>query len=137
MLTNILLDKMKKTARETGVQGRIINVSSMAYRRGDCSCFDLNKLNDSPRSVPSSTLLLTDFMTAQCRKLKIIFSLYAEMYRYHAFTAYCHSKLANILHANELARRFQVCNPHTLILFMKSKLINSSFITALSNKMLC
>lgn len=62
MLTNVLLDKMKKTARETGVQGRIINVSSMAYKRGDGSCFDLNKLNDSPRSV-SSTLLLTDFMT--------------------------------------------------------------------------
>jgi hypothetical protein len=31
-------------------------------------------------------------------------------YRYKPFIAYAHSKLANILHTNELSRRFQVCN---------------------------
>ncbi|KAL5204124.1 hypothetical protein ABZP36_008995 [Zizania latifolia] len=75
LLTNLLLDKMKSTARETGVQGRIINVSSVAHKRSDGSCFDLNKLNDKSR--------------------------------YNPFIAYSHSKLANILHANELSRRFQ------------------------------
>ncbi|XP_006662784.1 short-chain dehydrogenase TIC 32, chloroplastic-like [Oryza brachyantha] len=75
LLTNLLLDKMKLTARKTGVQGRIINVSSVAHKRSDGSCFDLNKLNDKSRYKP--------------------------------FIAYAHSKLANILHANELARRLQ------------------------------
>ncbi|XP_066342539.1 short-chain dehydrogenase TIC 32, chloroplastic-like isoform X2 [Miscanthus floridulus] len=69
------VDKMKSTARETGVQGRIINVSSIAHKRSDGTCFELNKLNDNAR--------------------------------YQLFTAYAHSKLANILHANELSRRFQ------------------------------
>lgn len=75
LLTKLLLDKMKSTARQTGVQGRIINVSSVAHKRSDGSCFDLNKLNDKSR--------------------------------YNPFIAYSHSKLANIFHANELARRFQ------------------------------
>ncbi|KAF0902512.1 hypothetical protein E2562_017911 [Oryza meyeriana var. granulata] len=75
LLTNLLLDKMKLTARKTGVQGRIINVSSVAHKRSDGSCFDLNKLNDKSRYKP--------------------------------FIAYSHSKLANILHANELASFFQ------------------------------
>ncbi|KAH0469760.1 hypothetical protein IEQ34_001318 [Dendrobium chrysotoxum] len=54
LLTKLLLEKMKSTAKETGVQGRIINVSS--YKR---------------------------------------------------FLAYGQSKLANILHANELSRKLQ------------------------------
>uniref|UniRef100_A0A0D3HIY2 Uncharacterized protein n=1 Tax=Oryza barthii TaxID=65489 RepID=A0A0D3HIY2_9ORYZ len=66
---------MKSTARKTGVQGRIVNVSSIAHKRSDGSCFDLNKLNDKSRYKP--------------------------------LIAYAHSKLANILHANELAKRFQ------------------------------
>jgi hypothetical protein len=40
---------MKDTARETGLQGRIINVSSVAHKRSDGSCFDLKKLNDKSR----------------------------------------------------------------------------------------
>ncbi|CAO2145817.1 unnamed protein product [Urochloa humidicola] len=75
LLTNLLLDKMKSTAKETGVQGRIINVASVAHKRSDGTCFELNKLNDKARYKP--------------------------------FIAYSHSKLANILHANELSRRFQ------------------------------
>ncbi|CAN6374471.1 unnamed protein product [Urochloa humidicola] len=75
LLTNLLLDKMKSTAEQTGVQGRIINVASVAHKRSDGTCFELNKLNDKAR--------------------------------YNPFIAYSHSKLANILHANELSRRFQ------------------------------
>jgi hypothetical protein len=40
---------MKSTAKETGVQGRIVNVSSTAHRRSDGSGFDLNKLNDKSK----------------------------------------------------------------------------------------
>uniref|UniRef100_A0A0D9XPQ4 Uncharacterized protein n=1 Tax=Leersia perrieri TaxID=77586 RepID=A0A0D9XPQ4_9ORYZ len=75
LLTNLLLDKMKVTAKQTGLQGRIINVSSTAHRGSNGSCFDLDKLNDKSK--------------------------------YRPFQAYGHSKLANILHAKELSRRFQ------------------------------
>ncbi|VAI03111.1 unnamed protein product [Triticum turgidum subsp. durum] len=66
---------MKSTAKETGMQGRIVNLASTAHRRSDGKGFDLNKLNNESK--------------------------------YNAFSAYAHSKLANILHANELSRRFQ------------------------------
>ena len=31
LLTNLLLDNMKKIAKETGVEGRIVNLSSVAH----------------------------------------------------------------------------------------------------------
>uniref|UniRef100_A0A0A9D9K7 Short-chain dehydrogenase TIC 32, chloroplastic n=1 Tax=Arundo donax TaxID=35708 RepID=A0A0A9D9K7_ARUDO len=75
LLTHLLLDTMKKTSRESNVEGRIVNVSSeghrFAYREGIC----FEKINDE--SV------------------------------YNSIGAYGQSKLANILHANELARRFK------------------------------
>ncbi|PIN01647.1 Dehydrogenases with different specificities (related to short-chain alcohol dehydrogenases) [Handroanthus impetiginosus] len=75
LLTNLLLDKMKKTAHESKREGRIVNVSSeghrYAYREG--ICFD--KINDNSS--------------------------------YNSILAYGQSKLANILHANELARRLK------------------------------
>ncbi|XP_010930751.1 short-chain dehydrogenase TIC 32, chloroplastic-like [Elaeis guineensis] len=75
LLTNLLIDKMKATAQETGIQGRIVNVSSSVHKSGDESWFDLDKLNDKSR--------------------------------YKVLGAYSNSKLANILHANELSRRLQ------------------------------
>ncbi|XP_008799176.2 short-chain dehydrogenase TIC 32, chloroplastic-like isoform X2 [Phoenix dactylifera] len=52
-LTNLLLDKMKKTAKETGIQGRIINVSSLGHtRQFDESCFNLEKINDQSKYAP-------------------------------------------------------------------------------------
>jgi len=72
----MLLDKMKNTAKETGIQGRIVNVSSRTHHYGDPrSLCDLNHVND-----PS---------------------------KYNSYKAYCNSKLANLLHSNELARRLQ------------------------------
>ncbi|OEL29964.1 Short-chain dehydrogenase TIC 32, chloroplastic [Dichanthelium oligosanthes] len=75
LLTHLLLDTMKKTSRESNVEGRIVNVSSeghrLAYREG----IRFDKINDE--SV------------------------------YSSIGAYGQSKLANILHANELARRFK------------------------------
>ncbi|XP_022638140.1 short-chain dehydrogenase TIC 32, chloroplastic isoform X4 [Vigna radiata var. radiata] len=75
LLTNLLLENMKKTARESKIQGRIINVSSMGHRFTYPNGILFDKLND-----PSS---------------------------YNNSRAYGQSKLANILHANELARRFK------------------------------
>ncbi|XP_057978279.1 short-chain dehydrogenase TIC 32, chloroplastic-like isoform X2 [Malania oleifera] len=75
LLTNLLLETMKKTARGSGKKGRIVNVSSEAhwfsYNAG--ICFD--RINDK-----------------------------AE---HNNIFAYGQSKLANILHSNELARRLK------------------------------
>lgn len=75
LLTNLLLDKMKDTARATGIEGRIVNLSSVAhlYTYGEGIQFD--KINDQDS--------------------------------YSDKKAYGQSKLANILHANELSRRLQ------------------------------
>ncbi|KAG4913319.1 hypothetical protein AAZX31_19G158600 [Glycine max] len=74
-LTNLLLDKMQQTAKATGIEGRIINLSSIAhnytYRKG----IRFNKIN--------------------------------ERKGYGNKKAYGQSKLANILHTNELSRRLQ------------------------------
>ncbi|KAM7272358.1 hypothetical protein ACFE04_027021 [Oxalis oulophora] len=75
LLTSLLLDTMKQTARESGKEGRIVIVSSdahsMTYREG----IRFDKINDQ--------------------------SGYTNM------GAYGQSKLANILHANELTRRLK------------------------------
>nr|AFK45597.1 unknown [Medicago truncatula] len=76
LLTNLLLDKMKQTAKTTGIEGRIINLSSIAhrytyFRKG----IKFEKINDKKGHSSKK--------------------------------AYGQSKLANILHANELSRRLQ------------------------------
>ncbi|GFZ02295.1 NAD(P)-binding Rossmann-fold superfamily protein [Actinidia rufa] len=74
-LTNLLLDKMKETAKATGIEGRIVNLSSIAHHhtyRGGIRFEKINNLNS-----------------------------------YSDKKAYGQSKLANILHANELSRRLQ------------------------------
>ncbi|CAL5193931.1 unnamed protein product [Lathyrus oleraceus] len=76
LLTNLLLDKMKQTAKATGIEGRIINLSSIAHRY------------------------------TYCRK-GIRFDKINDQNGYSNKKAYGQSKLANILHANELSRRLQ------------------------------
>ncbi|XP_027923425.1 short-chain dehydrogenase TIC 32, chloroplastic-like isoform X1 [Vigna unguiculata] len=75
LLTNLLLDNMKKTTKESKIQGRIVNVSSMGHRFTYPKGILFDKINDPPS--------------------------------YNKWRAYGQSKLANILHANELARRFK------------------------------
>ncbi|XP_048421372.1 short-chain dehydrogenase TIC 32, chloroplastic-like [Pyrus x bretschneideri] len=73
LLTNLLLDTMKKTARKSGKEGRIVNVSSEGHRNPYTEGIRFDKINDQEG--------------------------------YSSFRAYFQSKLANILHANEFARR--------------------------------
>lgn len=74
-LTNLLLDKMKNTARESGIEGRIVNLSSIAHTHTYSEGIRLEKFNDQKG--------------------------------YNDKKAYGQSKLANILHANELSQRLQ------------------------------
>ncbi|KAI8546319.1 hypothetical protein RHMOL_Rhmol07G0107600 [Rhododendron molle] len=74
LLTNLLLETMKNTARQSHKEGRIVNVSSEGHRfafRG----IQFDRINDESR--------------------------------YNSMYAYGQSKLANILHAKELAKRLK------------------------------
>ncbi|KAF9614143.1 hypothetical protein IFM89_015462 [Coptis chinensis] len=75
LLTNLLLETMKKTAQENNVEGRILNLSSEGHRYQRSEGIQFDKINDKAR--------------------------YSSLY------AYNESKLANVLHANELARRLK------------------------------
>ncbi|CAI0476212.1 unnamed protein product [Linum tenue] len=72
LLTHLLLDTMKSTARESNQEGRIIIVSSEGHRLSYKEGIRFDKINNE-----------------------------AE---YNNVRAYGQAKLANILHANELAR---------------------------------
>ncbi|KAF8020594.1 hypothetical protein BT93_G1128 [Corymbia citriodora subsp. variegata] len=75
LLTNLLLDKMKATARVSGIEGRIVNLSSIAHLHTYKEGIRFDDINDQ--------------------------------LSYSDKKAYGQSKLANILHANELSRRLQ------------------------------
>uniref|UniRef100_A0A7C9FQ58 Protochlorophyllide reductase n=2 Tax=Opuntia streptacantha TaxID=393608 RepID=A0A7C9FQ58_OPUST len=46
LLTNLLLDKMKQTAEATGIEGRIVNLSSIAHRHTYKGGIRFHKIND-------------------------------------------------------------------------------------------
>eukprot|EP00258_Populus_trichocarpa_P037483 XP_024453502.1 short-chain dehydrogenase TIC 32, chloroplastic isoform X2 [Populus trichocarpa] len=75
LLTNLLLDNMKNTARESNREGRIVNLSSSAHRHPFPGGIRFDTINDEAG--------------------------------YGSIKAYGQSKLATLLHANELARRFK------------------------------
>ncbi|XP_028052935.1 short-chain dehydrogenase TIC 32, chloroplastic-like [Camellia sinensis] len=75
LLTNLLLETMKNTARVSHKEGRIVNVSSEGHRFAYSEGVQFDKINDESS--------------------------------FNTIYAYGQSKLANILHANELARRLK------------------------------
>ncbi|KAM7273331.1 hypothetical protein ACFE04_027995 [Oxalis oulophora] len=75
LLTNLLLETMKRTARETRKEGRIVNVSSRRHKLSYPEGIRFDKINDQ--------------------------------LGYNRLSAYGQSKLANVLHANELAKRLK------------------------------
>lgn len=46
LLTNLLLEKMKSTAKSTGIEGRIVNVSSLAHVNTYPEGIRFDKIND-------------------------------------------------------------------------------------------
>ncbi|XP_074556324.1 short-chain dehydrogenase TIC 32, chloroplastic-like [Curcuma longa] len=75
LLTYLLLDNMKNASQTSGVEGRIVNLSSEGHRFAYSEGIRFDKINDQ------ST--------------------------YNSIGAYGQSKLANILHANELTKHFK------------------------------
>ncbi|KAK8584206.1 hypothetical protein V6N13_109599 [Hibiscus sabdariffa] len=75
LLTNLLLETMKCTARESKREGRIVNLSSEGHRIVYPEGIRFDQINDESG--------------------------------YFSWFAYGQSKLANILHANELAKRLK------------------------------
>ncbi|KAK3434335.1 short-chain dehydrogenase TIC 32, chloroplastic [Eucalyptus grandis] len=75
LLTNLLLETMKKTSEESNTEGRIVNLSSEAHRFAYQEGIRFDKINNESEYTP--------------------------------IKAYGQSKLANILHANELARHLK------------------------------
>ncbi|TKY45221.1 Short-chain dehydrogenase TIC 32 [Spatholobus suberectus] len=75
LLTNLLLETMKRTAIEQRKEGRIINVSSRRHKLSYPEGIRFDKINDKSG--------------------------------YNSLPAYGQSKLANVLHANELARQLK------------------------------
>lgn len=61
-LTNLLLDTMKKTARRTKKQGRIVNVSSVAHRLTYREGIRLDKLNDQQGYFLPSLVVIASMM---------------------------------------------------------------------------
>lgn len=75
LLTNLLLETMGKTARESSKEGRIVNVSSRRHQFSYPEGIRFDRINDQSG--------------------------------YNCFSAYGQSKLANVLHTSELARRLK------------------------------
>ncbi|KAJ6339743.1 hypothetical protein OIU77_007649 [Salix suchowensis] len=82
-MTELLLEKMIETAEQTGIQGRIINLSSVIHSWVKRDAFCLKKML-SPK-------------------------------KYDGTRAYSQSKLANILHAKEIARQLKARNARVSI----------------------
>lgn len=62
LLTNLLLDTMKKTARKTKKQGRIVNVSSEAHRITYREGIRFDKLNDQKGYILPSLVVISSRM---------------------------------------------------------------------------
>ncbi|KAL7133816.1 hypothetical protein ABFS83_12G165300 [Erythranthe nasuta] len=75
-LTNLLLEKMKDTAKSSGIEGRILNLTSVAHLHTYEKGIQFEHINDQSS--------------------------------YQDKKAYGQSKLANLLHANELSRCLQI-----------------------------
>ncbi|KAH7839821.1 hypothetical protein Vadar_009196 [Vaccinium darrowii] len=108
LLTNLLLETMKSTARESQKEGRIVNLSSTGHQYPYREGIRFDKMNDKSS--------------------------------YSAIPAYGQSKLANILHANELAKRLKeegveitANSLHPGVIFTTNLLRHHGFIDGLVN----
>ncbi|GER53182.1 NAD(P)-binding Rossmann-fold superfamily protein [Striga asiatica] len=107
VLTQMLLEKMVETALESGIQGRIVNVSSVIHKW-----------------VKTKHFSFTELLNPKV---------------YNGTYAYAQSKLANILHAKELARKLKARTANVSINAVHPGIIktgiirdHTSFITGMS-----
>ncbi|KAK7411092.1 hypothetical protein VNO78_02481 [Psophocarpus tetragonolobus] len=98
LLTEILLDKMIETAEKTGIQGRIINVSSVIHSWVKKEGFRFN-----------------DILSGK---------------KYNGTRAYAQSKLANILHAKEIAKQLKARNARVTINAVHPGIVKTGIIRA-------
>ncbi|XVE54991.1 hypothetical protein DITRI_Ditri03aG0125300 [Diplodiscus trichospermus] len=112
LLTEMLLEKMIETAEQTGIQGRIINLSSVIHSWVKKDCFNFCQML-SPNN-------------------------------YNGTRAYAQSKLANILHAKEIARQLKAKTANVTINAVHPGIVKTGiirahkgFITGCIDKLLC
>ncbi|OAY47819.1 short-chain dehydrogenase TIC 32 B, chloroplastic [Manihot esculenta] len=100
LLTELVLEKMIETAAEIGIQGRIINLSSVIHSwvKRDSFCFN-QMINPNPKN-------------------------------YNGTRAYAQSKLANILHAKEMARQLKARNARVTINAVHPGIVKTGIIRA-------
>ncbi|XP_074316247.1 short-chain dehydrogenase TIC 32 B, chloroplastic [Silene latifolia] len=98
LLTELLLEKMVETAAQTGIEGRIINVSSLTHSWVKKDHFSLSKLIN-----PNN---------------------------YNGTQAYAQSKLANIMHAKEIARQLKERNARVTINAVHPGIVKTGIIRA-------
>lgn len=132
LLTDLLLETMKRTARESNQEGRIVNVSSEGHRFAYREGIRFEKINDESGYHFASTffencpsMLLNDSEHRhKCEQIQMLYNAYGLaavfyvflnfallcllIYSYISLCAYGQSKLANILHSSELSRRLKV-----------------------------
>ncbi|PKI54001.1 hypothetical protein CRG98_025612 [Punica granatum] len=88
LLTDLLLETMKNTSRESNREGRIVNLSSVGHRLAYREGIRFDKINNESE--------------------------------YNIMLAYAQSKLANILHSNELSRRLKLLLARSLNMYSKT-----------------
>ncbi|KAL2935888.1 Short-chain dehydrogenase TIC 32 chloroplastic [Bienertia sinuspersici] len=98
LLTEVLLEKMVETASQTGIEGRIINVSSLTHSWVKKENFSLCKMLN-PKN-------------------------------YNGTRAYAQSKLANIMHAREMARQLEERNARVTINAVHPGIVKTGIIRA-------
>ncbi|CAL5372713.1 unnamed protein product [Camellia sinensis] len=132
MLTELLLEKMVETAAHTGIQGRIINVSSVIHSWVKPETFCFNQLLNPNKCVYGivcsrltyyiqGVIMEMEFQDKQTTKqhqlskqwIKITMEM--EFHSYNGTNAYAQSKLANILHTKEIARQLKARNARVTI----------------------
>lgn len=127
---------MKDTARTTGIEGRIVNLSSIAHLHTCEDGIQFDKINDKDRYSHGRCNVSCEY---RCSKWLIyVLDFVIGAFSYSDKRAYGQSKLANILHAKELSRRLQVIFP-TQICFWSAKsfLVNWFYGTEYSDFGLC
>ncbi|MQL90725.1 hypothetical protein Taro_023330 [Colocasia esculenta] len=117
LLTNLLLGNMENTSHTSNIEGRIVNVSSEGHRFAYREGVRFDKINSpSEYSILKPYMLVHSvfsfavmYILGKCPKYNysdcfhISFGAFIAC-RYNQLSAYGQSKLANILHANELSK---------------------------------